>query len=163
MRKKQNRRERTLYINVYSLKNLDRCNAICSTVGFGAYHTALQVGKQEFAYGGNALRAESGIYLNAPRRNRSFIFRYAIPVEYEPDEETGEQPPVSELTAFEIYNVLIPRLGQRYQANKYDLLLKNCNHFVDEFLQILTAGRFKLPNYINRSVRVASYFHCFVP
>lgn len=53
LRKRQDKREQTLYINVYGLKDLDRCNTICNPVGFGALHSALQVGKYEFAFGGN--------------------------------------------------------------------------------------------------------------
>jgi len=108
LRLKSQRRERVLYINVYSLKDFNKCNGVCGSLGLGIYHSALQVGRYEFAYGGNTLRRDSGIYITAPRRNSSFIFKYAIPIKYE--EKDGDTP-VCELTAFEIYSVLIPRLG----------------------------------------------------
>lgn len=57
----------------------------------------------------------------------------------------------------------MPRLVQKYRASKYDLLTNNCNHFTDELLQILTAGRFRAPNYINRVANLGSIFHCLVP
>lgn len=74
------------------------------------------------------MRTDSGIYISQARRNRTFNFRYAIPIE----SENGS--PVCELTAFEIYNVLIPRLGLRYTADAYDVLTNNCNHFTDELI-----------------------------
>ena len=129
----------------------------------GVYHSALQVGKYEFAYGGNAAVADSGIYINAPRRNSSFIFKCSIPVCYEPDVGERVAPPVCELTKFEIFTVLIPRMGQRYRADQYDILTKNCNHFTDDLLKTLTAGRFSMPSWINRLANIGSIFHCVVP
>mmetsp|Transcript_24496 Transcript_24496/g.30537 ORF Transcript_24496/g.30537 Transcript_24496/m.30537 type:complete len:100 (-) Transcript_24496:82-381(-) len=54
-------------------------------------------------------------------------------------------------------------MGLRYTANTYDILLKNCNHFTEEFLGEITGGRFGLPSYINRAARIGAYFHCLVP
>ena len=85
MRRKCQRREQTIFINVYGLRNFSRSNKVCSPVGLGFYHSALQVGKYEFAFGGNAERTDSGIYISLARRNSSFHFRYAIPVESDSD------------------------------------------------------------------------------
>ena len=157
MRDRCQRREKVLYINVYGLKNFAQCNKVCNPVGLGVYHSALQVGRYEFAFGGNPLRSDSGIYITPARRNNVFDFLYAIPVRADDDS------PVCELTAFEIYNVLIPRLGQRYTADAYDVLTNNCNHFTQELLQILTAGRHRLPRHINKMANTCSIFHCIVP
>lgn len=59
--------------------------------------------------------------------------------------------------------MLLPQLSQKYRANKYNALTMNCNHFTNELLQIVTAGRVELPNYINRMARVGSIFHFMVP
>ena len=59
------RREHTLYINVYEPKNAGKRNLIFSPIGFVMYHTAIQVGKQEFSYSGSSMSRQSGIYLNA--------------------------------------------------------------------------------------------------
>ena len=34
-----------VYINVYDLPNLKKCNSCTGMFGLGAYHTAIQVGK----------------------------------------------------------------------------------------------------------------------
>ena len=128
-------------------------------LGLGAYHTAIQVGKQEFTFGGNIYSHESGIYITAPRCNRSFVFKYAIPVFNPKDPEDA----VLTLTEFEIYHVLVPRLGQRFLADSYDILTNNCNHFTNHFLREITGRRYGLPSYLNRAAYIGSYFHCLVP
>ena len=77
---------------------------------------------------------ESGIYINNPRKNRSFVFKYAIPI-YDPKDP--EQSVLTK-TEFEIYHMIVPRMGQRYLADSYDTLINNCNHFTDEFLREIT-------------------------
>lgn len=146
-------------INVYDLRSMRRCNMCMHPCGIGLYHTAIQVGKREITYGGNTTSAMSGIYTNAAQRNQNFAFKFSIPVYYE------REPEVSVLvkTEEQIFFELLPRMGQRYTANTYDILLKNCNHFCEEFLTEITGGRFGLPGYINRAARIGAYFHCLVP
>ena len=90
---------------------------------------------------------ESGLYMNAPRKNRQFKFLYSIPVinKQDPDQ------PVVTMTEFEIFHVLIPRMGQKYKTNAYDILTFNCNHFTEEFLREITSNQYGLPGYINRA------------
>ena len=95
---------------------------MCGPLGMGIYHSALQVGRHEFAYGGNRQVADSGIYITAPRRNSSFVYKCSVQVSYEPEEGQTVAQPVCELTNFEIFTVLIPRMGLRYRADKYDVL-----------------------------------------
>ena len=66
-------------------------------------------------------------------------------------------------TEKEIYYEVIPEMEELYRANEYDILLKNCNHFCDDFLRRLTNGQFSLPAYLNRAARIGSWFHCVVP
>ena len=148
-----------VYINVYDLPSLSRCNTCTGVFGLGAHHTAIQVGKQEFTYGGNTLSEDSGIYMNAPRKNSSFVFKYSVPVINQREPEQC----VLKMTEFEIFHCLVPRLGAKYLANQYDILLKNCNHFTDEFLTLITGGDYSLPRYLNRVAYLGSFFHCVVP
>ena len=121
------------------------------------------MGNQEFSYSGGAVSRQlnhrvSGIYINAPQSNSQFTFKYAITVRSDVLNE-----PVCELTAFEIYNVLIPRMGQKYSIGKYDAVNFNCNHFTEEFVRILTGGRYGLPRYAHRLPYIASFFHRLIP
>ncbi len=120
-----------VYINVYDLRNARNGNRCLHPLGMGIYHTAISIGKQEFTFGGNTRSDDSGIYITPPRGNRAFSFKYAIPVFNSKDPEE----PILAMTEFQIYHVLIPRLGRRYKANRYDILVNNCNHFTEEFLR----------------------------
>ena len=91
--------------------------------------------------------------------NRSFVFKYAIPV-YNP--KNPEQVVLTK-TEFEIYHVLVPRMGQRYRADRYDTLINNCNHFTEEFLREITGQEFGLPGFLNRAAYIGSWFHCLIP
>ena len=70
-----------VFINVYELETMKRCTRrSLECMGLGAYHTAIQIGKIEYTFGGNTESDRSGIYSTMARKNRSFNFRYAIPV-----------------------------------------------------------------------------------
>ena len=50
----------------------------------------------------------------------------------------------------------------KYRANKYDMLLMNCNHFSDEFVRRVY-DNWGIAGYINRAAWWGSWFHCLVP
>jgi hypothetical protein len=58
---------------------------------------------------------------------------------------------------------ILDDLMDEYRANKYDLLLRNCNHFSDDLIKRVYAGKKRLPGYINRAAFLGSFFHCMVP
>jgi len=58
---------------------------------------------------------------------------------------------------------ILEELMDTYRANKYDMLLKNCNHFTDEFVRRLFGGKKSIANYINRAAYIGSFLHCLVP
>ena len=72
-----------VFINVYDLPNLRNVNRCAHPIGFGAYHTAIQVGKYEFSYSGSSMSRQSGIYLNIAKRNHHFAFKFQIAIKSE--------------------------------------------------------------------------------
>ena len=54
-------------------------------------------------------------------------------------------------------------MGAKFLSNEYDILLKNCNHFTNEFLTLITGGDYSLPSHMNRIAYFGSFFHCIVP
>ena len=76
-----------------------------------------------------------------------FIYKYSIEVGHLEDENL-------------IYKALV-KLSRKYKANKYDMIRRNCNHFANEFLFMLTGKN--LPKHCNRIADVGSYIHCCVP
>ena len=134
-----------VYINVYDIL-VPRYNQGLSTVGMGIFHTGVEVGGAEYAYGGNSLVATTGVYEMEPRCHDVFRFR-----------EQREAGVCDE----SIIDDLLRKLMKRFRANRYDMLVFNCNHFSDELLRGLT-GR-GLPPDLNRAATIGSYVHCVVP
>ena len=66
-RRKQIKLVHSVFINVYGLSDMSRCNQVCNPVGFGFHHSALQVNGKEYAYGGDSGSSDSGIYKTRPR------------------------------------------------------------------------------------------------
>ena len=58
---------------------------------------------------------------------------------------------------------IVSNLSDKYRAYKYDMLTMNCNHFSDELIHLLFAGKRRLPSWINRAAYIGSWFHCVVP
>ena len=58
---------------------------------------------------------------------------------------------------------ILEELMDTYRANKYDMLLKNCNHFTDEFVRRLFGGKKRIDGYVNRAAYIGSFLHCLVP
>ena len=51
--------------------------------------------------------------------------------------------------------------GEKYTGLKYHLLLRNCNHFADEFVSKLTGKN--IPPWINRLAHIAVSVHWIIP
>lgn len=122
-------------LNVYDMYWL---NEYASTLGFGVYHSGIEVYGVEYAYGGHPF-AFSGIFENTPQDaeelGENFKFRECILI--------GE----TDFTAADVRH-MIQLLGHEYRGDKYHLISKNCNHFSAAFAKTLT-GR-DIPGWVNR-------------
>ena len=58
---------------------------------------------------------------------------------------------------------VIDELKDKYRAYKYHMLCRNCNHFSNELLLRLFAGRRGIPGWVNRAAWFGSWFASFVP
>ena len=58
---------------------------------------------------------------------------------------------------------IVEELSDKFRAYKYDMLVMNCNHFSDELIHRIFAGKRCLPGWINRAAYIGSWFHCVVP
>ncbi|VDK58651.1 unnamed protein product [Gongylonema pulchrum] len=111
-------------LNVYDMYWL---NDYASTVGFGVYHTGIEVYGVEYAYGGHPF-AFSGIFENTPKDaeelGENFKFKESILI--------GE----TDFTATDVKH-LIQMLGHEYRGDKYHLISKNCNHFTAALAKVI--------------------------
>ena len=132
-------------INVYDISQANQYTTYC---GVGIFHTGVEVFGREFAYGGHPENS-TGIFATN---------RYEAPgnVKFRQTLEIG----LSRYTRKEI-DLIIQNLGRKYTGQKYHLLLRNCNHFADEFVSKLTGKH--IPTWINRLAHIAVSVHWLIP
>ena len=60
---------------------------------------------------------------------------------------------------------VVGKMGKEWKGREYDLLGRNCNHFVEAAVEALFEGRGKVgvPGWVNRAARWAKWMPCLVP
>lgn len=134
----------TIYVNVYDLLS---SNQYTDWLGFGAYHTGVEVYGQEFAFGGGAAEG-TGVFIMPPRSPRLMVYKTSIAIA-----ET-------ELTQYQIHERLM-RLAREYTSASYHILNRNCNHFTHDLLMVLCNK--PLPGWLNRAAFLAGFVPCLLP
>jgi len=130
-----------VYLNVYDLMIM---NYTINRIGLGVYHTGVEVYCREYSYAGHYHTENTGLKDSAPRDTswlHDAIFRERILVG------------VTQLSREEV-RAKFEELKPLYLGPSYNVLDRNCNHFTEAFLLILTGK--ELPPYINRLMKVAS-------
>ncbi|KAL8139775.1 hypothetical protein V2J09_005796, partial [Rumex salicifolius] len=100
----------------------------------GIFHSAVQVyGDDEWSFG--YCEQGTGVFSCPSGQNPMYTYREKI---------------VLGKTNMSIYKVnqILRELSREWPGSSYDLLAKNCNHFCDEFCELL--GVPKLPGWVNR-------------
>lgn len=132
-------------LNVYDLLEFNK-HTHC--VGLGVYHSGVEVYGREYAYGGHEF-STSGVFETPPRMVPGGArFRESVDV--------GK----TNMTAKEVED-LLKKLSREYLGDRYHLLYRNCNHFCDELINLLT-GR-KPPNWVNRLAYMAKVVYTVAP
>ncbi len=111
-------------------------------MGFGTYHSGVQVGSTEYTFAGG-----SGIFTHEPK-GANAKFRESIVL----GEFNG--------TSRDIDRV-IDELKSSFPGSAYNLLNKNCNHFANAFTTRLINK--PIPDFVNRLAGIGSYFSCLLP
>ncbi|KHJ87619.1 hypothetical protein OESDEN_12604 [Oesophagostomum dentatum] len=113
-------------------------NDYASNIGFGIFHSGIEVYGVEYAYGGHPY-AFSGVFENSPQDaeelGENFKFKQSIVI--------GE----TTITAAGVRE-LIKALGEEYRGDRYHLISRNCNHFSAVLAKKLTGN--DIPTWINR-------------
>lgn len=121
----------------------------------------------------------TGVYAVYPRENMNFHYKTSVDLGEIPAKEFLEAeasrksslPGTSKSSAssnrslnyhFDIMSV-VDELKEKYKAYTYHMLTCNCNHFSNELVQRLFAGRRSLPGYVNRAAWFGSFFAPLVP
>lgn len=107
-------------INVYDLLPESRLSSFMWISGISICHSGVVIKDEEWAFGGHDIEGVSGVYVTAPRAvPDNATFRTTIPIGF------------TSLSDKEIRREL-DKLRAEFTGPSYDLLHKNCNHFVQE-------------------------------
>lgn len=132
----------SIYLNIYDLTSM---NSLLSCLGFGAYHTSIQIFDTEFSFGAHPYNY-TGVIEQQVNSKNFLCFRKTIFL--------GE----SNLKLCEI-NKIIDDLKKKYKGNSYDVFKNNCNHFTNELSTKLVKK--PIPSFVNRLPKYSSLFRCF--
>ncbi|CAI2381636.1 unnamed protein product [Moneuplotes crassus] len=133
-----------IILNIY---DLSPANKYLYSVGLGFYHTGVEVNGKEWSFGGNPEMTGTGVFDSEPLSLEGEAYRASV--------ELGTISSMSEFyRALEI-------VKQDFEANQYNVLTKNCNHFSDAICRKML-GR-GIPGYINRMAKMGSCCRCLIP
>ena len=107
-------------INVYDLNDL---NEYSYWLGFGVFHSGVVVHDKEWSFGGHEF-ASSGCFFCEPGK-------VPAPAKFRTRVHVGWTKKTSE----EVERIVSRLGGEEFRGNKYHLLLKNCNHFVETLVE----------------------------
>tara|TARA_B110000285_G_scaffold221198_1_gene273817 strand:+ start:838 stop:1386 length:549 start_codon:yes stop_codon:yes gene_type:complete len=160
-----------LIINVYDIQKT--CNTKgADVVGLGIYHSGVEILGTEYAYGGNALSNATGVFGMTPKCHSNFEYKQSIDLgeisvnDFFPNKKRCQRASTTVHQSI-IFNrdiqPILDELSDEFRANKYDLLLRNCNHFANALIKRVYANKKRLPRWINRAAWCGSWLHCMVP
>jgi deubiquitinase DESI2 len=116
----------TVYINVYDIL-LTKSN-FTSQLGFGLYHTGVEVYGKEYSFAGGQPN-KSGIYAIEPKqatRSKGDKLRLHKSI------KIGR----TQYSQREIDNI-IGKLGNEFRTDDYSVTSKNCNNFCEIFCEVI--------------------------
>lgn len=113
-----------VYLNVYNVTKYNKY--ICQLLGIGIYHSAIEVYNYEFYYGENNEKNLTGIVKKSLNIKENTIFEFKEKI------FLGK-------TLYKLTNILdiINILGRVWDGMSYCPFNKNCNHFSQEFANVL--------------------------
>eukprot|EP00759_Apiculatamorpha_spiralis_P002959 PhF_6_TR11318/c0_g1_i1/m.18271 len=133
--------DNTVILNIYDIAPI---NAVIGALGIGVYHTGIQVHGMEVSFG-RALTG-SGVGTMEPRMYPHHTFRGCLVLgktQYTRD----------------AFCALLETTSEKWRAQDYHIMRKNCNHFTQEFSQLLMGCSRgvvlrEYPQWVNRLSRV---------
>jgi hypothetical protein len=136
----EDRRPEIVYLNIY---NVTSANKVLEFLGFGFYHTAVELFKHEFSYGGHDYDC-SGIVVVEAGNCAGLTLKERIPVgvTYYCEDEIDD---------------IVRAFGEFWLGQDYDPFEHNCNCFTERFLSHLVDKEdYYYPEYVNRFGKLGS-------
>ena len=129
-----------LYINLY---DLSPANDFLYQIGVGFHHSGIEFLGSEYSFASNA-----GIFESSPKEAPGAKFREQI---FMGVVDGGERE----------FKRALDEVKEQFGPNGYNIVRKNCNHFVDALVWKLLGKR--SPGYINRAADIGSCCSCLLP
>eukprot|EP01124_Arcella_intermedia_P016648 TRINITY_DN2324_c0_g1_i3.p1 TRINITY_DN2324_c0_g1~~TRINITY_DN2324_c0_g1_i3.p1 ORF type:complete len:496 (+),score=126.78 TRINITY_DN2324_c0_g1_i3:21-1508(+) len=137
-----------LYLNVYDLiiddVPMTKFNNVTMPLGFGAFHTAVQIDHLEFAFG-----ILEGIHAIPAKTAEGVVFRRCI--------DMG----ASGLCKKDFARILDHLAMEKFQKSSYNIYDRNCNHFSQDLCMALVNK--KIPHWINKLSKFTKYLSTVIP
>lgn len=102
--------------------DLDEAPGAIAAIGLGAYHSALEIGGREYAYG--SCDTGTGVWSGIPKQARGFSYKKSVAMG------------TCRLSHAEVQRIL-ELMMDRWAGADYDLLKHNCNHFTSALARAL--------------------------
>ncbi|CEJ04181.1 hypothetical protein RMCBS344292_18148 [Rhizopus microsporus] len=139
-----------VYVNVYDMLQPNYITNIgYYAFGLGIFHSGVEINGKEYCFGGHAMSNVTGVFVVEPKIGiPELILKRTI--------DMGSM----RLTDKEFEETLTA-ISDEFTGPSYNLLMRNCNHFTEEFVYRLTQKR--TPTWINRAAKLGTMFPCVVP
>ena len=127
-------------LNIYHLIDTEK-NAKFAKLGFGLYHSGVEIFGIEWSYGdAYEVGQSTGLFYCIPGTACATLYK-TIELGY------------TELSAMQV-DTILHRVENEWPCKEYHLLHHNCNHFTAHFCKLLTTGdKLEVPSWVNRSAR----------
>ena len=135
----------TVKLNIYDLSPK---NDYLHKIGFGLYHTSVEIQGLEYSFGGEG----EGIVVSSTPKDvpiENAIFRESIEIGIFKGNYNDIQTVIEDL-----------RTDDKFSPKSYDIMYKNCNHFTNALCWELLHK--SIPSYCNRLADYGTCLTCFL-
>lgn len=142
-------RESDVILHVYDIgrsSRARRANRVLEKMGIGAFHASVEVYGKEWSFAGD--RFGTGVYSCLPVSSELHTHHKSLRV--------GR----AKLTELEVSQIICS-ISSRWPSEDYDVVRRNCCHFVDDFMTMLGVG--KAPRWLLRSSGAAARLTSVAP
>ncbi|KAI8879622.1 DUF862-domain-containing protein [Backusella circina FSU 941] len=141
--------KRKVVLNVYDMLQPGFITNVGFALGVGIYHSGVEIGDQEYCFGGHDYEHVTGVFMVKPTVGpQGLLFKQSIHMGF------------TDLTQQQVEKIL-QDISKTYVGTSYNLLTRNCNHFSEELCKKLTGKA--IPGWVNRAARLGTMFPCVIP
>ena len=136
----EERKPEVVYLNIY---NISSFNKVSEFLGFGFYHSSVEIYGHEFSYGGHDFDM-SGIVCVEAGNSAGLTLKEKLPVgvTFYNEDEIDE---------------IVRKFGEYWLGKDYDPFSSNCNSFTERFIShIVDKEEYYYPAYVNRFTKLGS-------